>query len=79
MVVTYQGLTGDVGRRHLNSSFLITATEYGAKARTYYVLMDVNASPPSMIGSGYYMDEFKRTADGWKISHRTLNIDGAGQ
>jgi hypothetical protein len=75
----YQGLTGDVGRRHLNSSFLITATEFGAKARTYYILMDVNARPPSMIGSGYYMDEFKRTADGWKISHRTLNIDGASQ
>jgi hypothetical protein len=68
----YQGKTGDVGRRHINGSFLISATEDGAEARTYYLLLDVTARPPAMISSGYYEDVFVRTVDGWRIQHRTL-------
>ena len=68
----YQGKTGDVGRRHMNGSFLISATEDGAEARAYYLLLDVTARPPTMISSGYYEDVFVRTIDGWRIQHRTL-------
>ncbi len=68
----YQGKTGDVGRRHMNGSFLISATEGGAEARAYYLLLDVTARPPTMISSGYYEDVFVRTIDGWRIQHRTL-------
>ena len=68
----YQGKTGDVGRRHMNGSFLISPTENGAEARTYYLLLDVTARPPTMIASGYYEDVFVRTTDGWRIQHRTL-------
>jgi hypothetical protein len=68
----YQGKTGDVGRRHMNGSFLITATKDGASARTYYLLLDVTTRQPSMVASGYYQDEFVRTAAGWRIQHRTL-------
>ena len=32
----YEGRTGDVGRRHINGSYLITPTIDGAEARTYY-------------------------------------------
>lgn len=71
----YQGKTGDVGRRHLNGSYLITPTAEGAEAQTYYILMDVTQRPPSIIGSGYYYDKFIKTEAGWKIKHRTLYRD----
>jgi len=71
----YQGETGDVGRRHLNGSYLITPTAEGAESTTYYILMDVTERPPTVIGSGYYEDKFVKTDDGWKIKHRTLFRD----
>ena len=71
----YQGETGDVGRRHLNGSYLIFPTNDGAEGRAYYILMDVTERPPTVIGSGYYDDKFIRTEDGWKIKHRTLFRD----
>ena len=49
----YQGQTGDVGRRHLNGSYLITPTADGAKGRAYYLLLDVTSRPPTMTASGY--------------------------
>ena len=71
----YQGETGDVGRRHINGSYLIMPTLDGAEARTYYLLMDVTVRPPNVISSGYYEDKFVRTDAGWKIKHRTLYRD----
>jgi len=71
----YEGKTGDVGRRHINGSYLITPTSDGAEARTYYLLMDVTVRPPNVISSGYYEDKFARTNSGWKIKHRTLYRD----
>ena len=70
-----QGQTGDNGRRHLNSSFVITATDDGAKGRAYWVLNDVTGSEPKAVASGYYEDTFVKTADGWKIQTRTLYRD----
>jgi len=73
----YQGQTGDAGRRHINGSFLIAPTaDGGATARTYYLLLDVTTRPPTLTSSGYYEDVFTRTADGWRIKHRTLHGDG---
>ena len=74
----YQGETGDVGRRHVNGSFIIQPTKEGASSRAYYILLDVKARPPTMIGSGYYEDTFVRTPLGWRIKHRKLFIDGDG-
>ena len=71
----YQGKTGDVGRRHINGSYIITPTEEGAEARTYYLLMDVTVRPPNVISSGYYKDSFVKTPDGWRIKHRRLYRD----
>ena len=71
----YEGKTGDVGRRHINGSYLITPTSDGAEARTYYLLMDVTVRPPNVISSGYYEDKFVRTNSGWKIKHRALYRD----
>ena len=74
----YQGETGDVGRRHVNGSFIIQPTKEGASSRAYYILLDVTARPPTMIGSGYYEDTFVRTPLGWRIKHRKLFMDGDG-
>ena len=74
----YQGETGDVGRRHVNGSFIIQPTKEGASSRAYYVLLDVTARPPTMIGSGYYEDTFVQTPLGWRIQHRKLFIEGDG-
>ena len=74
----YQGETGDVGRRHVNGSFIIQPTKEGASSQAYYILLDVTARPPTMIGSGYYEDTFVRTPLGWRIKHRKLFIDGDG-
>mgnify|MGYP000028705105 CR=1 FL=1 len=71
----YQGETGDVGRRHINGSYLITPTAEGAESRAYYILMDVTVRPPNVISSGFYEDEFVKTDVGWKIQHRTLYRD----
>jgi hypothetical protein len=71
----YQGKTGDNGRRHMNASHLITATESGATGRAYYVLLDVTTRPAAITASGYYEDEFVRTRTGWKIKTRTLHSD----
>jgi len=72
----YAGQTGDNGRRHLNGSILITPTPDGARARAYYVLLDVTTRPPTMVASGYYDDAFSKTPHGWRIQHRTLHSDG---
>ena len=74
----YQGETGDVGRRHVNGSFIIQPTKEGASSRAYYILLNVTTRPPTMIGSGYYEDTFVRTPLGWRIKHRKLFIDGDG-
>ena len=74
-----QGQTGDNGRRHLNSSFVITATDDGAKGRAYWVLNDVTGPEPRAVASGYYDDTFVKTADGWKIRTRTLHRDSVAQ
>ena len=72
----YQGQTGDVGRRHQNSSILIEPTPDGrAIAKAYWFLLDVTVRPAAIISSGYYVDVFVRTAAGWKIKHRTLFAD----
>ena len=75
----YQGRTGDVGRRHLNGSFLITPTSGGAKGRAYWLLMDVTTRPPTITASGFYEDSFVRTSSGWRIKHRTLHADPVAQ
>ena len=75
----YQGQTGDNGRRHYNSSFVITPTAEGAKGRAYWTLMDVSGDQTIPVVSGYYDDVFVETSDGWKIKTRTLHRDRTAQ
>tara|TARA_B110000858_G_scaffold11827_1_gene12112 strand:+ start:7671 stop:8171 length:501 start_codon:yes stop_codon:yes gene_type:complete len=71
------GLSGDSGMRHRTGSYLITPTPEGATGRAYYIVLDVKIKPAVMLFTGYYDDKFVRTADGWRIKHRTVNRDVA--
>ena len=71
----FQGQVGDNGRRHYNSSFILTPTVDGAQGRAYWLVLDVSRRPPTPVVSGYYDDEFTRTRDGWRIKSRTLHSD----
>ena len=71
----YQGQTGDSGRRHYNSSWVITPTADGAKGRAYWLVLDISGAQPTPTVSGYYDDVFVKTSDGWKIKSRTLHRD----
>ena len=71
------GLSGDSGNRHRTGSYLITPTPDGAAGRAYYVVLDISVKPVVMRFTGYYDDQFIRTADGWRIKHRTVNRDVA--
>lgn len=71
----YQGQTGDNGRRHYNSSFVITPTADGAIGRAYWLVNDVSSAEPTAVASGYYDDVFVKTSKGWKIESRTLYRD----
>jgi hypothetical protein len=73
----HQGQTGDNGRRHLNTSWVITPTTNGAKGRAYWLLLDVSSGQPTPAASGYYDDVFVKTPNGWKIKSRILHRDGA--
>lgn len=55
---------------HNNTSILITPTAEGARGRGYWMLMNVAEREPQPVFSGYYVDTFVKTADGWRIQTR---------
>lgn len=77
-VERHAGQTGDTGRRHWNNGWRILPTADGAQARVYWLLVDVSGAQPNTVRSGYYDDEYVKTADGWRIRNRKLNSDSAG-
>ena len=62
--------TGGGAVTHNNTSILITPTAEGAKGRGYWMLMNVAERQPTPVFSGYYVDTFVKTADGWRIKTR---------
>ena len=77
-VERHAGQTGATGQRHWNNGWRITPTADGAEARVYWMLWDVTGEVPRHTASGYYDDEYAKTADGWRIKHRTIYFDRAG-
>jgi 3-phenylpropionate/cinnamic acid dioxygenase small subunit len=62
---------------HMLSNFVIAVDGDRAEARTYVhaVLIAVPGDSSSWIDAvGHYDDVFVRTADGWQISHRTVEM-----
>ena len=77
-VERHAGQSGDTGRRHWNNGWRIVPTGDGAQARVYWILVDVTGGQPNTVRSGYYDDEYVKTAGGWLIKERTINSDAAG-
>lgn len=63
---------GVSGRRHWTNDVVLTPTADGATGRTYYLLLDISAVPPTVSSAGHYEDVFVRTADGWRIKQRII-------
>ncbi len=69
---------GDRGRRHWNNGWRIVPTPDGAEARVYWMVVDVGTGTPITDRSGYYDDQYVKTADGWRIRERAITFDSAG-
>ena len=63
---------GASSRRHWTNGVVLTPTADGATGVTYYMLLDISASPPTVSSAGHYEDVFVRTADGWRIKQRII-------
>lgn len=63
---------GSSQRRHWTNAVVITPTAGGATGRTYYMLLNIAASPPTPASAGHYEDVFVKTADGWRIKQRII-------
>lgn len=63
---------GASSRRHWTNGVVLTPTADGATGVTYYMLLDISASPPAVSSAGHYEDVFVRTADGWRIRQRII-------
>ena len=77
-VERHAGKTGDTGSRHWNNGWRIEPTADGAKARVYWILINVGEGQPTTVASGYYDDTYVKTADGWRFQTRKINSDRAG-
>ena len=62
-------------RRHWQNNSVITQTDEGATARTYFVSFEVSYQPPRPVFSGHYDDTLVKTEDGWRIRERALTVD----
>ena len=69
---------GDRGRRHWNNGWRIVPTPEGAEVRLYWMVVDVGSGKPITDRSGYYDDQYVKTADGWRIKERIITFDSAG-
>ena len=58
--------------RHWTNGLVLTPTAGGATGRSYYMILNVTTSPPTVSASGHYEDVFAKTADGWRIKHRVI-------
>ena len=63
---------GASSRRHWTNGVVLTPTANGATGRTYYMLLNVADSPPTVASAGHYEDVFVKTADGWRIKQRII-------
>lgn len=67
-------LGGRTDIRHWTNSLVITPTADGATGRLYFMMMRVNGNPPAASSAGHYDDVYVKTANGWRIKRRTIQI-----
>jgi 3-phenylpropionate/cinnamic acid dioxygenase small subunit len=67
-----QGL--GTGRRHINTTLAVTVVgPDDATAESYFLyLATKDVDHPQVLGTGRYLDRFRRTPDGWKLASRRI-------
>ena len=57
--------------RHMATSIVITPSQEGARGSSYVMLVNLQATPPVVMGGGVYEDVLVKTAEGWRFKRRT--------
>jgi ketosteroid isomerase-like protein len=70
---TYMSMVEGAGLQPFVHNHVIELNGDAATGRCYLDLRMIRDGE-SLIGSGYYVDEYQRTADGWKFRSRTLEM-----
>ena len=66
------------GIRHLNSNFLLHATQEGARGTAYMIQVERRdaSKPIAVTVFGVYHDTFVKTPAGWRFKNRVFKWDG---
>ena len=57
--------------RHMATSIVIAPSPEGARGSSYVMLVNLQATPPVIMGGGVYEDVLVKTAEGWRFKRRT--------
>ena len=59
--------------RHVNTTLAVTVHDDDtAEAESYWLFIGDTDSQPVLRAIGHYRDQFRRTDEGWKLSHRQI-------
>ena len=73
---TVGGSVEDSRRRHWTSGVMLTPTSDGAaKARAYYMVIDVSKNQAVVTSTGSFDDLFVKTAAGWRFKRHKVRSD----
>lgn len=56
--------------RHVSMNVTFDASAEGARGSAYLLLVNLQATPPAIIGGGIYEDVIVKTMDGWRFKSR---------
>ena len=63
--------------RHVTTSIVFNASPEGARGSAYVTLVNLQATPPAIMGGGFYQDILVKTPQGWRFKQRTYNPQNA--
>ena len=56
--------------RHMATSITIAPSPEGARGTSYVMLVNGQATPPAISGTGFYEDVIVKTSEGWRFKTR---------
>jgi 3-phenylpropionate/cinnamic acid dioxygenase small subunit len=65
---------GTQSRHVLTTTAVSVGSDDRATVRSYFMFLVDTTTTPSVRTAGQYDDVLVRTADGWKLSHRTITV-----
>ena len=63
--------------RHIATSITVDPSPEGARGSSYVLLVNLQATPPTVMGGGYYEDVIVKTPQGWRFKKRTYSPQAA--